>query len=119
MPRGVPKSGFRMTKKRMAKANVVAVAPQPVVESRFSINERFGFVSDMVMMLARGDQASVVVTMKLVPVYLVKSTLWSKAILHLKACTVPCSRIVTASLCLMIVILCCVILFLLTSLKVL
>jgi hypothetical protein len=62
MPRGVPKSGFRMTKKRMAKANVVAVAPQPVVESRFSINERFGFVSDMVMMLARGDQASVVVT---------------------------------------------------------
>jgi len=37
-------------------------APQPVVESRFSINERFGFVSDMVNMLARGDQASVVVT---------------------------------------------------------
>ena len=62
MPRGVPKSGFRMTKKRMAKANVVAVAPQPVVESRFSINERFGFVSDMVTMLANGAQASVVVT---------------------------------------------------------
>jgi hypothetical protein len=37
-------------------------APQPVVESRFSINQRFGFVSDMVNMLARGDQASVVVT---------------------------------------------------------
>ena len=37
-------------------------APQLVVESRFSINERFGFVSDMVNMLARGDQASVVVT---------------------------------------------------------
>jgi hypothetical protein len=33
-----------------------------VVESRFTINQRFGFVSDMVMMLARGDQASVVVT---------------------------------------------------------
>ena len=36
--------------------------PEPVVESRFSINQRFGFVSDMVNMLARGDQASVVVT---------------------------------------------------------
>jgi hypothetical protein len=49
-----------MTKKRMAKANDF-VAPV-VVESRFSINERFGFVSDMVMMLVAGEQASVVVT---------------------------------------------------------
>lgn len=63
MPRGVPKSGFRMTKKRMAQQGaVVASMPVPVVESRFTINERFGFVSDMVMMLANGDQASVVVT---------------------------------------------------------
>lgn len=59
MPRGVPKSGFRMTKKRMAKS---IVEPTPVVESRFSINERFGFVSDMIAMLTRGDQASVVVS---------------------------------------------------------
>lgn len=38
---------------------------KPVVsvsESRFTINERFGFIKDMVMMLARGDQASVVIT---------------------------------------------------------
>ena len=62
MPRGVPKSGFRMTKKRMSQAVAVANVPAPVVESRFTINQRFGFVSDMVMMLARGDQASVVVT---------------------------------------------------------
>jgi hypothetical protein len=34
----------------------------PVQESRFTINERFGFVSDMVAMLATGAQASVVVT---------------------------------------------------------
>ena len=34
----------------------------PAVESKFSINERFGFLSDMVTMLAQGDQASVVVT---------------------------------------------------------
>ena len=34
----------------------------PIVESKFSINERFGFVKDMVTMLANGDQASVVVT---------------------------------------------------------
>ena len=32
------------------------------VESRFTINQRFGFLSDMVCMLAKGDQASVVVT---------------------------------------------------------
>jgi len=36
-----------------------AVTPE---ESRFSINERFGFVSDMVTMLANGAQSSVVVT---------------------------------------------------------
>jgi len=61
MPRGVPKSGFRMTKNRVAKqvGTLAQVAP---VESRFSINERFNFVSDMVSMLARGDQASVIVT---------------------------------------------------------
>ena len=65
MPRGVPKAGFRMTKNRIASGGAPSV-PQtvlaPVVESRFTINQRFGFVSDMVMMLARGDQASVVVT---------------------------------------------------------
>jgi len=36
----------------------VAVRAQ---ESRFTINQRFGFVSDMVSMLTKGDQASVVV----------------------------------------------------------
>jgi hypothetical protein len=34
----------------------------PATESKFTINERFGFLSDMVTMLAKGDQASVVVT---------------------------------------------------------
>ncbi len=65
MPRGVPKAGFRMTKNRIATGGVPITTSAPVaapVESRFSINERFGFVSDMVTMLARGDQASVVVT---------------------------------------------------------
>lgn len=33
-----------------------------VTESRFTINERFGFVSDMVQMLANGEQPSVIVT---------------------------------------------------------
>ena len=32
------------------------------VESKFNINQRFGFLGDMVTMLAKGDQASVVVT---------------------------------------------------------
>jgi hypothetical protein len=40
----------------------VGAAPVAVKESKFTINERFGFVADMVTMLARGDQASVVVT---------------------------------------------------------
>jgi hypothetical protein len=63
MPRGVPKSGFRMTKKKMVSLSGVSVkSVEVVVESRFSINERFGFVSDMVCMLATGDQASVIVT---------------------------------------------------------
>lgn len=34
----------------------------PVKDSRFSINQRFGFVADMVQMLVKGDQASVVVS---------------------------------------------------------
>jgi len=44
------------------KASKESVDSAPVQESRFSINERFGFVSDMVAMLASGAQASVVVT---------------------------------------------------------
>lgn len=60
MPRGVPKAGFRKTKNRMAKANEAVMAK--AVESRFSINQRFEFVGDMVLMLANGDQASVVVS---------------------------------------------------------
>lgn len=60
MPRGVPRSGVRMTKKRMAALSVAPVVAQKA--SRFSINERFGFVGDMVTMLAQGDQASVVIT---------------------------------------------------------
>ena len=45
-------------RKAQSESNSVA----PVTESRFSINQRFGFVSDMVTMLANGAQASVVVT---------------------------------------------------------
>jgi hypothetical protein len=56
MPRGIPRAGFRKTKNTIAK-----LESQPIKESRFTITERFGFVSDMVMMLAKGDQSSVVV----------------------------------------------------------
>lgn len=56
MPRGIPKNGFRMTKNRIAELD--AEMPQ----SRFTINQRFGFVTDMVSMLGKGEQASVVVT---------------------------------------------------------
>jgi hypothetical protein len=60
MPRGVPKSGFRKTKNFLTKQSEQVLTK--AVESRFSINERFGFVSDMVSMLAKGEQASVVVS---------------------------------------------------------
>ena len=45
-------------RKAQSESNAGSVVP----ESRFSINQRFGFVSDMVTMLASGAQASVVVT---------------------------------------------------------
>lgn len=65
MPRGVPKAGYRKTKNQ--KNGPVTITkfntePAPIIESRFTINERFGFVSDMVTMLAIGDQPSVIVT---------------------------------------------------------
>lgn len=57
MPRGVPKAGVRMTAKRKSEMYEVEIKP-----SRFSINERFGFVSDMVTMLSNGKQPSVIVS---------------------------------------------------------
>jgi hypothetical protein len=59
MPRGVPAAGFRNTKNKM---NAINTQLMQVVESSFSINERFGFVSDMVTMLSQGHQASVIVS---------------------------------------------------------
>lgn len=50
---------YVLRKAGMAPTTVEASAPQ---ESRFTINERFGFVSDMVTMLCNGAQPSVVVT---------------------------------------------------------
>ena len=49
---------YVLRKSGMAPTAVEANVP----ESRFTINERFGFVSDMVTMLANGAQSSVVVT---------------------------------------------------------
>lgn len=65
MPKGIPRAGYRKTKNQLNGPVTVTkfnAEPAPIVESRFSINERFGFVSDMVTMLAVGDQASVIVT---------------------------------------------------------
>ena len=46
----------------MKKAGLDSDKPAQIKESKFSINQRFGFLSDMVTMLAKGDQPSVVVT---------------------------------------------------------
>jgi hypothetical protein len=53
------KRANRRALERMLKAADPIVTP---AESKFSINQRFGFVRDMVQMLAKGDQASVVVS---------------------------------------------------------
>jgi len=53
------KRANRRALERMLKASSPVVGP---TESKFSINQRFGFVRDMVQMLAKGDQASVVVS---------------------------------------------------------
>jgi hypothetical protein len=53
------KRSNRRALERMLKVATPAKSP---AESKFSINQRFGFVQDMVTMLANGDQASVVVT---------------------------------------------------------
>ena len=109
-------------------------AAEPVVESKFTINQRFGFVKDMVTMLANGDQASVVVTGPggLGKSHTVSAALrddgindvsvldeldvgdispririvLSKVTLHLKVCIVSYMRIVTLLSCSMIVTLC-------------
>lgn len=60
MPRGVPRAGVRMTAKR--KAVMADQAAALARASRFTINQRFGFAGDMVTLLARGEQPSVVVT---------------------------------------------------------
>ena len=117
------------------KAGLVPTAKEVSVptESRFSINDRFGFVTDMVTMLANGKQASVVVTgpgglgksytvskalesngfhdittvdaLELVSVLTVAvPSVSSKVILLPKACTVCCGKTVTVYWCLMIVI---------------
>jgi len=60
MPKGVPAAGFRKTKNTIDRMQSMQLVP--TVESKFSINERFGFVSDMVTMLSQGNQSSVIVS---------------------------------------------------------
>jgi len=65
MPRGVPKAGFRKTKNNKSLKvlkDLIAENALKAASSRFSINERFGFVRDMVHMVASGSQASLIVS---------------------------------------------------------
>ena len=65
MPRGYRNDG--QPRQRRDKSGPVTVTkhtptmPEVVVQSRFSINQRFGFVTDMVRMVAQGEQASVII----------------------------------------------------------
>ena len=59
MPRGVPKAGFRKTKNAVARAQTQATAVAKA--SRFTIDQRFGFIEDYVTLLAKGEYVSVIV----------------------------------------------------------
>lgn len=59
MPKGVPAAGFRMTKKRMAEQAQNIIFKNE--DSKFTINERFEFIEDMVQMLINRQQASMIV----------------------------------------------------------
>jgi len=63
MPRGYRNDGQpRQRRDGSGPISVVYTAPKDVVvPSRFTINQRFGFVTDMVNMVAAGDQASVII----------------------------------------------------------
>ena len=63
MPRGYRNDGApRQRRDGSGPVTMKITAPQnTVVPSRFSINQRFGFVTDMVNMVAQGDQASVII----------------------------------------------------------
>jgi hypothetical protein len=63
MPRGYRNDGQpRQRRDGSGPVSVKVTAPaNVVVPSRFSINQRFGFVTDMVNMVAGGDQASVII----------------------------------------------------------
>jgi hypothetical protein len=63
MPRGYRNDGLpRQKRDGSGPITMKVTAPvNTVVPSRFSINQRFGFVTDMVNMVAQGTQASVVI----------------------------------------------------------
>lgn len=63
MPRGYRNDGQpRQRRDGSGPITMKVTAPtNSVVPSRFSINQRFGFVTDMVNMVAQGDQASVII----------------------------------------------------------
>ena len=63
MPRGYRNDGLpRQKRDGSGPVTMKVTAPaNTVVPSRFSINQRFGFVTDMVNMVAQGTQASVVI----------------------------------------------------------
>ncbi len=65
MPKGVPKAGFRMTKNRLqsgGKNTTVADFVENPVNAKFTVNERFGFIEDMINMVVARKQASVIIS---------------------------------------------------------
>ena len=57
MPKGIPKSGFRKTRSKTVTVKPVERKPSP-----FSVNERFGFISQFVKMIGNKKTNSLVIT---------------------------------------------------------
>lgn len=56
MPRGVPRSGFRMTHKRKLQLQTQPLVASEPEQNRFTINERFEMLNDICKMVARHEQ---------------------------------------------------------------
>lgn len=60
MPRGIPNAGYRKTKNH---TNFVNNYTNPETSnSKFTINQRFGFIENMVELVASGEQTSLIIT---------------------------------------------------------
>jgi hypothetical protein len=59
MPRGIPKAGYRMTANRKVNMQNQIIERKP---SKFSVNERFGFINQFINMVGKKKTNSLIIT---------------------------------------------------------